>query len=275
MTLFNKPGAVGKLDADLDKQTPEPAATSIVYYGPPKVEGGPLVDITNKMAIDKILKDSEETWKATVVPNHPDIIADNPLVNWPKFGFDLPLIRQGQQDGIDGVIPVPGFMNIPEGGFKRGELAILTAMHPGYLMERKSNLAVHMALTHAQKNPGVRLHMNLEHDADFDSRAFAESLSNLDITMTMPMPSLVGRGLTNAVLHMEPGVTLADINQYNEERLSGKMPSKFPESDYFGVPQYQGSEVRTAKPKKNKAKKPGKRKARISPLMKNLLKGVT
>ena len=99
-----------------------------------------------------------------------------------------------------------------------------------------------MAMRELQRNPGCVLHVNLEDSQSFD----------------------IGRGFTNAVLHMEPSITLDSMYQYNEERAQGKIPSMI-----------KGSETHTGTSKKNKAKKPGKRKARISPLMKNLLKGVT
>ncbi len=268
MTRFNNPGLVAKLDAlttgdelaGIPDQIP-----SIRYFGPSTEDDSVTVDITDKLSVDKLLGVQEETWKATVFPAdskaHDEfldqVIAKNSMVKWPKFDFDRPLLPTDK-------IPVPDFMaNVPEGGFKRGEMIAFAGTHPGYATERKSDLGLYMALNHAARNQGVRLHMSLEHDADFDARSFSESMYKLDAALAVPAPQTIGRGLTVPFL-IADDLSLAEIVKYNQERAEGKIPSMI-----------KGSETRTGQPKKHKAKKGGgKKKVRISPLLKNLLKGI-
>lgn len=247
MSRFNKPGLVGALDVERDL-----TSTEIRYYGPSKEDDSVTVDITGKLAVDTLLGVQEETWKATVLPAdskaHDEyldqVIAKQSGVQWPKFDFDRATLPVE--------LPVPDFLKLPEGGFKRGEMVTFAALNPGYLSERKTDLSLHMMLRQAQNHPGTVLRVCLEHDADYARKLFEQAPDySLDPAMAIGTPPLY-----------EP---------------------KYPESDFFGktlievdsVYPREMVELNTAAPKKHKTKKGGgKKKVKVSPLLKSLMKRV-
>lgn len=142
----------------------------------------------------------------------------------------------------------PDFMKIPEGGFKAGELVpLIAALGNG---EPKSNLALYSLLRHAQENP--------------------------DKPIINAAPPGIGRGLLEPIIHLEPNITIDSIAEYNSDRTNGKLPTVIvPEEVLAGTKVKIGYQTVGGQPPKHKAKKGGgKKKVRVSPLLKNLLKGL-
>lgn len=85
------------------------------------------------------------------------------------------------------------------------------------------------------------------------------------IVMNMEHDANIGRGMERVAFDIEPGITIDSMDQYNKERAEGKIPSMI-----------KGSETRTAQPKHHKAKKGGgKKRVAVSPLLKKLMKGIS